>query len=115
MILFAFLALAVVGYTVNRRVIQLKYSLIWVVIAAGLIITACFPGIVFAVTSLVGIKTPSNLIFFIAIVSLLGICFSLTVIVSRQSGKIRRLIQQLSIDHYEWIGSDVPGRDELDH
>lgn len=108
LIVFAVLALAIVGYTVNRKVIQMKYALIWVIIALGIIITACFPQLAFTITSLVGIETPSNLIFFLAIVSLLGICFSLTIIVSRQGNQIRQLIQQLSIDHYEWKGNDGP-------
>lgn len=104
---FAVLALAVVGYTANRKVVQLKYALIWVLIAAGMIITAIFPELAFLVAALVGIETPSNLIFFLSIVSLLGICFSLTIIVSRQEHQIRRLIQLLSIDHYEWKGTDA--------
>ncbi len=85
----------------------MKYALIWVLIAAGMIITAIFPELAFLVAALVGIETPSNLIFFLSIVSLLGICFSLTIIVSRQEHQIRRLIQLLSIDHYEWKGTDA--------
>ena len=58
------------------------------------------------VLALVGIETPSNLIFFLAIIALLGICFSLTVIVSRQEARIKRLIQILSIEHNELKGSE---------
>ena len=99
-------AIVVVIHAVNRRVLQLKYSLIWLLISLCLVAAALFPKIAFAVTALVGIETPSNLIFFLAIIALLGICFSLTVIVSRQEARIKRLIQILSIEHNELKGSE---------
>lgn len=101
LIIFALLAIALVVHIVNKGILQLKYSLIWLFVSLALIVTACFPTVVFKLTALVGIETPSNLIFFLAIVALLGICFSLTIIVSKQEMKIKRLIQQLSIDQHE--------------
>lgn len=97
----AFLAIVIVVHAVNKRVLQLNYSLMWLAIAFGLVIVACFPEIAFAIAAFVGIETPSNLIFLLAILALLGICFSLSIIVSRQSAKIKRLIQLLSIDRNE--------------
>ena len=102
LIALALVAIVVVIHAVNRRVLQLKYSLIWLLISLCLVIAALFPKI----TALVGIETPSNLIFFLAIIALLGICFSLTVIVSRQETRIKRLIQILSIEHNEFEGSE---------
>ena len=106
LIVLALVAIVVVIHAVNRRVLQLKYSLIWLLISLCLVAAALFPKIAFAVTALVGIETPSNLIFFLAIIALLGICFSLTVIVSRQEARIKRLIQILSIEHNELKGSE---------
>ena len=100
LIVLALVAIVVVIHAVNRRVLQLKYSLIWLLISLCLVAAALFPKIAFAVTALVGIETPSNLIFFLAI------CFSLTVIVSRQEARIKRLIQILSIEHNELKGSE---------
>ena len=106
LIALALVAIVVVIHAVNRRVLQLKYYIIWLLISLCQVITARFPKIAFAVTALVGIETPSNLIFFLAIIALLGICFSLTVIVSRQETRIKRLIQILSIEHNEFEGSE---------
>lgn len=106
LIVLAVLAIVVVVHAVNRRVLQLKYSLIWLLISLCLVVTALFPHIAFAVTALVGIETTSNLIFFLAIFALLGICFSLTIIVSRQEARMKRLIQTLSIQHNEYPGSE---------
>ena len=109
LIVLAVVAIVVVIHAVNRRVLQLKYSLIWLLISLCLVVTALFPEIAFAVTALVGIETPSNLIFFLAIIALLGICFSLTIIVSHQESRIKRLIQLLSIPHSEFKGSEEDG------
>jgi hypothetical protein len=112
LIVFAVIAIIVVGYTVNRKIIQLKYSLVWIVISLLLIFAACFPKLVFAVTSIVGIETPSNLIFFLAIASLLGICFSLSIVVSKMDKKIKRLTQLISIESREWKGDGNDGNKE---
>ena len=96
LIVLALVAIVVVIHAVNRRVLQLKYSLIWLLISLCLVAAALFPKIAFAVTALVGIE----------IIALLGICFSLTVIVSRQEARIKRLIQILSIEHNELKGSE---------
>lgn len=108
LVVLAVLALAVVIYAVNRRALQLKYSLLWMAIALALVVTACFPGTVVALTAWAGIETPSNLIFLLAIVGLLGLCFSLSIIVSRQEAKLKRIIQLLSLDQREWKGRDKP-------
>ena len=73
LIVLALVAIVVVIHAVNRRVLQLKYSLIWLLISLCLVAAALFPKIAFAVTALVGIETPSNLIFFLAIIALLVI------------------------------------------
>ena len=106
LVVLAVLALVVVIYAVNRRALQLKYSLLWMAIALALVVTACFPGTVVALTAWAGIETPSNLIFLLAIVGLLGLCFSLSIIVSRQEAKLKRIIQLLSLDQREWKGRD---------
>ena len=89
--MLALVAIVVVIHAVNRRVLQLKYSLIWLLISLCLVIAALFPTIAFAVTALVGFEPPSNLIFFLSIIALLGLCFPLTVIAPGRGTRIKRL------------------------
>lgn len=77
--------------------LQLKYSLLWMLLSLILIICAVFPGIVSAFSSLLGFQTPSNFVFLVSIVGLLGICLSLTAIVSWQARDIRQLIQRVTL------------------
>ncbi len=82
---------------VSAGKLQLKYSLLWMLLSLILIVCAIFPGIVSAFSSLMGFQAPSNFVFLVSIVGLLGICLSLTVIVSWQARDIRQLIQRVTL------------------
>jgi hypothetical protein len=62
-----------------------------------MIVSVIIPNLIETISNLLGFETPSNMIFLVAIIVLLYISFTLTVIASRQSSKIRLLIQELSI------------------
>ena len=51
LIVLAVAAIVIVIHAVNRRVLQLKYSLIWLLISLCLVVTALFPKIAFGVTA----------------------------------------------------------------
>ncbi|MGN8820904.1 DUF2304 domain-containing protein [Atopobiaceae bacterium HCP3S3_A4] len=82
---------------VSAGKLQLKYSLLWMLLSLILIICAIFPGIVSAFSGLLGFQAPSNFVFLVSVVGLLGICLSLTVIVSWQARDIRQLIQRVTL------------------
>ncbi len=81
----------------KNKALELKYTLLW--LFAGLVfgILGVSPGILFKAIELVGIQDPMNGIYFIALGLILAILMSITSIVSRQSNKIRRLIQENAI------------------
>lgn len=101
LIVLAVVFLIIVVRSVNKKSMQLKYSLIWILAAVVLVVVAVFPQLVFSLTHVLGIETPSNLIFLLCCVWLIGMNLSLTVIVSRQSEKIKRVVQLVSIENYE--------------
>ncbi|HIT57422.1 MAG TPA: DUF2304 domain-containing protein [Candidatus Galloscillospira stercoripullorum] len=98
--ILALLFIVVVFVTVNRRKLQMRHSLIWLIISFGMIILAIFPQLAEWCADLVGIQTPSNLIYLLGIIALLILTFSLTVNLSRQSDRTRRIIQMVSIETY---------------
>ncbi len=93
----ALLFFVYVFHTVNKRKLLVKYSLLWLAIGLAVLLVALFPQIVFKVTALVGIETPSNLIYFLVIVFLLFICFSLSVSASKQTEKMKQIVQAVSL------------------
>lgn len=82
---------------ISKGRLQLKYSLLWLFLALVLLICAVFPGVATALAHALGFQLTSNMVFFIGIVGLVGICLSLTVIVSWQARDIRRLLQEVAL------------------
>lgn len=99
--LFSVFFLIVVVRSVNRKKMQLKYSLMWIVLAVGSGIVALFPQIAINISRKLHFETPSNFIFLVAIIALLGISFSLTLITSKQSVQIKALVQSLSLHEHD--------------
>jgi len=77
--------------------LQLKYSLLWMLLSVILMICAIFPEVVYVFSDCLGFQAPSNFVFLISIIGLIGICLSLTVIVSWQARDIRFLLQKVTL------------------
>lgn len=82
---------------IHRKRLSLNYSLLWLAMAAGMLVMVMFPGLVYDLTRLLGIDLPIHMIFtgfaFFALVML----FYLTCIVSRDNEKNRAMIQQMAL------------------
>lgn len=90
LIALAFIFFIVIVKSVNKRKMQLKYCFHWLFAAAVMVIIALFPEIVYVLTEYLGIETPSNLIFLAALIWLISMNLSLTIIVSKQSEKSKK-------------------------
>jgi hypothetical protein len=97
LLLFSAVFLYIIFRSVARGRLQLKYALMWIVVGIVLIVSALFPGIVSLFSELLGFHVASNMVFMIAIVLILAVCLSLTMIVSWQSRDIRVLIERVSL------------------
>ena len=100
MIVIAIVFVILVFRAVNRRQLQLKYSLVWLILSFGMILIAIFPQIMDWISVAMGIQTTSNFVYLIGIVLLLIILFFVTIMLSKQSERIRLLVQTVSIDKY---------------
>ena len=97
LVVFSLLFVVAVLRLVSRGRLRLKYSLLWMGLGLVLMVCAVFPGLVSTVSRALGFGLASNFVFFVALVGLLGISLSLTVIVSRQAEMIRSLVQQVAL------------------
>ena len=92
----------------SRRA-DIRYILPWLVLDIVMAVITLFPGILRFFCALFGIETPSNMLFFFALILLTLIVFSLTLTVSAQNARIRDLAQRLAIREEEektGMGSD---------
>ena len=77
-IITAVAALILVFELLRRRRLREKYAAIWVVIALGTVVVAAFPQILRWVADLIGIQTPSNLLFFGSLIVLFAVSLQLS-------------------------------------
>lgn len=87
----------IILYYLKRKMLELKYTLIWLV--AGLImgIMIYFPELLVWFVRVLGIESNMNGLYVLCIAFMMMILMTLTSIVSRQQLKIRILIQELSM------------------
>lgn len=96
-VLVALLAMLYVINKVRKNGIELRYSLLWLLLGGGIIVFACFPQIINWLSHTLGISQPVNMLFFAGFCFLLPIIFSLSVAVSRLSNKAKRMTQELAL------------------
>jgi len=82
---------------IRKYKLELKYSLLWLLLSFSLVVLSLVPNISVLISQLIGIETPVNALFLIGIILAMSIVFSLTVALSRISNKMKDLAQDLGI------------------
>lgn len=95
------LFLIFVVHTVREKKLLLRDSLIWLLMAVLMLLLAIFPGIAMFFSSLIGIETPANFVFFAAMIMLLVLTFRQTAALSKATIQIERLTQELALAELE--------------
>lgn len=97
LIVFALLLFVVTTRLIAKGRLQIKYSLLWMLLSLVVLLVAVFPHIVYALAYACGFRTPSNFALVVGVVLLLGISMMLSVIVSWQARTIRSLVQSVAL------------------
>lgn len=92
---FAYILLVVM--MIKRERTLLKYSLVWLGLGVLGLAAALFPNWVFSISDLLGFEKPVNLIFFACVMFLMIVSLEYNAIVSKQSVRIKELIQEVSL------------------
>lgn len=82
---------------IRKRKIDLKYSLLWLLVLAALFMLDLFPEFMDKMSNFLGIGSPVNMIFFLGFCFSLAIIFSLTVVISHLSDRLRQLTQSVAL------------------
>lgn len=96
-IVFALLVLVIIIVMLLRRQLREKYATLWLVIGLALLILAIFPNVLLAMADLLGVEVPSNLIFALAIVLLVGVTLHLSWELSQAEDEVRRVAEDVAI------------------
>ncbi|MCM1122062.1 MAG: DUF2304 domain-containing protein [Eubacterium sp.] len=87
----------IILYYLKKKMLELKYTLIWLVAGMVMGIMIYFPELLVRFVRLLGIESNMNGLYILLIGFILMILMTLTSIVSRQQLKIRILIQEISM------------------
>ncbi|WP_426350473.1 DUF2304 domain-containing protein [Alloiococcus sp. CFN-8] len=77
--------------------LQLRYTLMWMLLGAAILLMAIFPKIVNAISEAIGVYDPTNAVFFFGFVFTLPLIFGLTLSLSNTSEKLRELTQEVAL------------------
>ncbi|SDJ20778.1 hypothetical protein SAMN05192558_109363 [Actinokineospora alba] len=81
----------------RRRQLSEKYAVLWLVVGVTLLVVTIFPGLLGVLSRAAGVEIASNLLFFVAIVFLVGVALHLSWEVSRLEDETRKLAEDLAI------------------
>lgn len=96
-IVLTLVMLFLVGKLLRSRKIREHYAVLWILVGLLMIVLVAFPGLLNWLAQLVGVALPSNLLFILAIMMLLGVTLQLTLEISRAEDRVRVLAENVAI------------------
>lgn len=81
----------------RRKHLREKYAVLWVVISFMTLVVAAFPQTIFWLSELIGVEVPSNLLFFVASMLLLGISIHHSYELGRLEDRTRTLAEEVAL------------------
>lgn len=97
LIICMLIAMMFIVHMVHRKRMSFKYGLGWLFVAASLMVLAAFPSILNGIARLMGIASPMNTLFFFGFGFAIFLIFSLSITVSKQADRIKKLSQEIAI------------------
>ena len=86
---------------IRRNKIEIGESLFWIVISVILVIISIFPQIPTFFAKLLGIQSPSNFVFLVAIFFIMIKLFTLSVQVAKEKQRLKSLIENVALKENE--------------
>ncbi|WP_411831164.1 MULTISPECIES: DUF2304 domain-containing protein [Paenibacillus] len=82
---------------IRKYKLELKYTLLWILLNFISLILAIFPYILFFIANNIYIETPVNALYLISFILVFIILYSYTVIISKLSNQNKRLTQEIGL------------------
>jgi hypothetical protein len=83
--------------SIKKKNMRIEYLILWMFIGIAMIIALIVPNFVENFSRLIGFEMPINMIFSMAIFTIMYILFGLIVLISKEEKKNTMLIQEISI------------------
>lgn len=96
-IIGSLIVLAGIVEMLRRRQLSEKYAVLWLVVGVIILVLTIFPDLLVQLAQAINIQIPTNLLFFVAIVFLVGVSIHQSWELSRLENETRRLAEDLAI------------------
>lgn len=96
-LLIAIAVLVTVIVMLRSQLLREKYAVLWVLVGLLIVVLAVFPDLLELLAESVGVAVPSNLLFALAILMLLGVSLQMSLEVSRLDEEARVLSEETAI------------------
>jgi hypothetical protein len=96
-VVFALTVVILIVVLLLRRQLREKYAILWLLIGTAILVLSVFPSMLVSLSTFLGVAVPSNLIFSLAIVLLVGVTLHLSWELSQAEGEIRRIAEEVAI------------------
>jgi hypothetical protein len=91
------LILAGIVELLRRRQLKEKYAVLWLIVGLVLVVFTAFPALLTRISTALGVAVPTNLLFFVAILFLVGVVLHLSWEASRLENETRKLAEDMAI------------------
>ena len=85
---------------IKKNKLELKYALSWLFLEVGILIITLIPNLLNVISKALGIYNEINMLFFLGFVFIILVIFSLTMSLSRNSERVRKMVQEIEMDSY---------------
>ena len=95
---------------IKTNKLELKYALSWLFLELGIFIITLIPNLLNVISKALGIYNEINMLFFLGFVFIILVIFSLTMSLSRNSERVRKMAQEIALNSYynnKKNGSDI--------
>ena len=85
---------------IKKNKLELKYALSWLFLELGIFIITLIPNLLNVISKALGIYNEINMLFFLGFVFIILVIFSLTMSLSRNSERVRKMAQEIALNSY---------------
>ena len=95
--IFALIMVGIVLEMLRRKTLREKYAVLWLVVGTGSLVLGGFPRLLETSAEVLGVEVPSNLLFAIGLVFLVGVCLHLSWELSVVEDETRVLAEEVAL------------------
>lgn len=91
------ISLVLIGELLRRRMLREKYAAIWLLVGPPIAVLALVPSLLDHVADWLGVADPVNLLLFLGVLVLLGVCLHLSWECSRLEEEARAVVEEVAL------------------